>query len=52
LCILINAAVLYSAALSSSIICFALWNNGLYVMEDLVIPLLKLVSANHWSPIN
>ncbi|KAG1851411.1 hypothetical protein F4604DRAFT_1807420, partial [Suillus subluteus] len=33
--VLIDAAILYSAALFSSIICFALSNNGLNVMADL-----------------
>jgi hypothetical protein len=45
--VLIDAAVLYSVALRSSIICFALWNDGLYVMGDLVIPVLKPVITNH-----
>jgi hypothetical protein len=40
--VLIDAAVLYSVALSSSIICFALWNDGLYVMGDLTVPVVSI----------
>lgn len=40
--VLIDAAVLYSAALGSSIICFALWNDGLYVMGDLIVPIVSI----------
>jgi hypothetical protein len=41
--VFLDAAILYSAALCSSIICFVLSNNGLYVMADLVIRLLTFV---------
>ncbi|KAG2090776.1 uncharacterized protein F5147DRAFT_724486 [Suillus discolor] len=41
--VFIDAAILYPAALCSSIICFILANNGLYVMADLVIWLLTFV---------
>ncbi|KAG2032986.1 hypothetical protein BDR03DRAFT_710434 [Suillus americanus] len=40
--VLIDAAVLYSAALGSSIICFGLWNDGLYVMGDLIVPIVSI----------
>ncbi|KAG1859800.1 hypothetical protein F4604DRAFT_1151753 [Suillus subluteus] len=40
--VLIDAAVLYSAALGSSIICFSLWNDGLYVMGDLIVPIVSI----------
>ncbi|KAG2052716.1 hypothetical protein BDR06DRAFT_887387 [Suillus hirtellus] len=40
--VLIDAAVLYSAALGSSIICFGLWNDGLYVMGDLIVPIISI----------
>ncbi|KAG1737011.1 hypothetical protein EDB19DRAFT_1008378 [Suillus lakei] len=39
---LIDAAMLYSAALGSSIICFALWNDGLYVMGDMIVPIVSI----------
>lgn len=40
--VLVDAAVLYSAALCSSIICFVLSNNGLYVMADLNVPIISI----------
>ncbi|KAG1859834.1 hypothetical protein F4604DRAFT_1153516 [Suillus subluteus] len=40
--ILIDAAVLYSAALGSSIICFSLWNDGIYVTGDLTVPIVSI----------
>ncbi|KAG2344935.1 hypothetical protein BDR05DRAFT_164024 [Suillus weaverae] len=40
--VLIDAAILYSAALCSSIICLALSNGGLYVMGDLIIPTISI----------
>ncbi|KAG2364788.1 hypothetical protein BDR07DRAFT_1450092 [Suillus spraguei] len=40
--VLIDAAVLYSVALGSSIICFSLWNDGLYVMGDLIVPIVSI----------
>ncbi|KAG2116303.1 hypothetical protein BD769DRAFT_1485815, partial [Suillus cothurnatus] len=36
------AAILYSASLCSSIICFVLSNNGLYVMADLNVPVISI----------
>ncbi|KAG1859777.1 hypothetical protein F4604DRAFT_1957850 [Suillus subluteus] len=40
--VLVDAAILYSAALCSSIICFGLSNNGLYVMADLNVPIVSI----------
>ncbi|KAG2337626.1 hypothetical protein BDR05DRAFT_894907 [Suillus weaverae] len=40
--VLVDAAILYSAALCSSIMCFVLSNNGLYVMADLNIPIISI----------
>ncbi|KAG2067019.1 hypothetical protein BDR04DRAFT_1105898, partial [Suillus decipiens] len=40
--VFVDAAILYSAALCSSIICFALSNNGLYVMADLHVPVISI----------
>jgi hypothetical protein len=40
--VLVDGAILYSAALCSSIICFALSNNGLYVMADLNVPTISI----------
>ncbi|KAG1805521.1 uncharacterized protein BJ212DRAFT_1283461 [Suillus subaureus] len=40
--ILIDAAVLYSAVLGSSIICFSLWSHGIYVMGDLTVPIVSI----------
>lgn len=40
--VLTDAAILYSAALCSSIICFVLSNNGLYVMADLNVPIISI----------
>ncbi|KAG2144641.1 uncharacterized protein EDB93DRAFT_1087542 [Suillus bovinus] len=40
--VLIDAAVLYSAALISSLICFSLWNDGLVVMGDLIVPIVSI----------
>ncbi|KAG2033009.1 hypothetical protein BDR03DRAFT_712893 [Suillus americanus] len=40
--VLVDAAILYSTALCSSLICFALSNNGLYVMADLNVPIISI----------
>ncbi|KAG2106928.1 uncharacterized protein F5147DRAFT_216204 [Suillus discolor] len=40
--VFLDAAILYSAALCSSIICFVLSNNGLYVMADLNVPIISI----------
>ncbi|KAG1902742.1 uncharacterized protein F5891DRAFT_1186383 [Suillus fuscotomentosus] len=40
--VFLDAAILYSAALCSSIICFILSNNGLYVMPDLNVPIISI----------
>ncbi|KAG2140177.1 hypothetical protein DEU56DRAFT_856398 [Suillus clintonianus] len=40
--VLVDAAILYSATLCSSLICFALSNNGLYVMADLNVPIISI----------
>ncbi|KAG1786479.1 uncharacterized protein HD556DRAFT_1248299 [Suillus plorans] len=40
--VFLDAAILYSAALCSSIICFILSNNGLYVMGDLNVPIISI----------
>ncbi|KAG2110693.1 hypothetical protein DEU56DRAFT_749808 [Suillus clintonianus] len=41
--VLIDAALLYSAALCTSLACFALFNNGFYVMGDLIVPIISIV---------
>ncbi|KAG2140175.1 hypothetical protein DEU56DRAFT_735068 [Suillus clintonianus] len=40
--VLIDAAILYSAALCSSLMCFAFGNNGLYVMGDMSVPIVSI----------
>lgn len=40
--VLIDAALLYSAALCASQVCFALSNNGFYVMGDLIVPVISI----------
>ncbi|KAG2144649.1 uncharacterized protein EDB93DRAFT_526896 [Suillus bovinus] len=40
--VFIDAAILYSAALCSALICLVLSNNGLYVMADLNIPIISI----------
>lgn len=40
--VFVDAAILYSAVLCSSLICFALSNNGLYVMADLNVPIISI----------
>ncbi|KAG2138007.1 hypothetical protein DEU56DRAFT_736531 [Suillus clintonianus] len=40
--VLIDAAILYSATLCSSLICFALSNNGLYIMAYLNVPIISI----------
>ncbi|KAG2140178.1 hypothetical protein DEU56DRAFT_296983 [Suillus clintonianus] len=40
--VLVDAAILYSATLCSSLICFALSNNGLYIMAYLNVPIISI----------
>ncbi|KAG2140169.1 hypothetical protein DEU56DRAFT_911872 [Suillus clintonianus] len=40
--VLVDAAILYSAATCSAIICFARSNNGLYVIGDLINPIIPI----------
>ncbi|KAG1783917.1 hypothetical protein EV702DRAFT_1056252 [Suillus placidus] len=40
--VLIDAAILYSVALCSSLICFALSNDGLYVIGDVINPIISI----------
>ncbi|KAG1859767.1 hypothetical protein F4604DRAFT_1930494 [Suillus subluteus] len=40
--VLVDAALMYSAALCASQVCFALSNNGFYVIGDLIIPIISI----------
>ncbi|KAG1736977.1 hypothetical protein EDB19DRAFT_2025800 [Suillus lakei] len=40
--VLVDAALLYSAALCASLVCFALSNNGFYVIGDLIVPTISI----------
>ncbi|KAG1781965.1 hypothetical protein EV702DRAFT_961192 [Suillus placidus] len=40
--VLVDAALLYSAALCASLACFALSNNGFYVIGDLIVPIISI----------
>ncbi|KAG2110696.1 hypothetical protein DEU56DRAFT_749797 [Suillus clintonianus] len=40
--VFIDAAIMYSAALCSSLICFALANDGLYVIGDVINPIISI----------
>lgn len=41
--VLVDAALIYSAALCASQVCFALSNNGFYVIGDLIVPIISIV---------
>ncbi|KAG1730237.1 uncharacterized protein EDB91DRAFT_1252708 [Suillus paluster] len=40
--VLVDAAVLYSVALLSALVCFVEWNNGQYVMLDMIMPIISI----------
>ncbi|KAG1729336.1 uncharacterized protein EDB91DRAFT_1060009, partial [Suillus paluster] len=40
--VLVDAAVLYSVALLSALVCFIEWNNGQYVILDMIMPIISI----------
>ncbi|KAG1804471.1 hypothetical protein EV424DRAFT_1432111 [Suillus variegatus] len=40
--VLVDAALLYSTVLCASLVCFALSNNGFYVLGDLIVPIISI----------
>ncbi|KAG2106931.1 uncharacterized protein F5147DRAFT_636937 [Suillus discolor] len=40
--VLVDAALLYSAAFCASLVCFAISNNGFYVLGDLIVPIISI----------
>ncbi|KAG0695029.1 hypothetical protein DFH29DRAFT_859067 [Suillus ampliporus] len=40
--VLVDAAVLYSVALFSALVCFVEWNDGQYIVLDMIMPIISI----------